>query len=121
MLDWRRPPPGGQTPYHELSYPPHEEARRDPTFIQIALKNGLSLPAGLNAGHQISLLIDRETLPHANLTSFDELPTPYRCVATDLVSGKEVIFKDGSLPQAMRANISIPGLFNPVRRDNQVL
>jgi len=112
---------GGKTPYRDLSFRRKEDNRDYPTLIQIGLKNGLSLPAGLNAGHQISLLIDRETLPYANLKSFDDLPTPYRCVATDLVSGKEVIFKDGSLPQAMRATISIPGLFNPVRRDNQVL
>src|SRR5260370_24302373 len=112
---------GGQTPYEDLSFGRKEDERDYPTFIQIGLKKGLSLPAGLNAGHQISLLIDRETLPYANLKSFDDLPTPYRCVATDLVSGKEVIFKDGSLPQAMRATISIPGLFNPVRRDNQLL
>jgi NTE family protein len=112
---------GGKTPYPDLSFRRKEDNRDYPTLIQIGLKNGFSLPAGLNAGHQISLLIDRETLPYANLKSFDDLPTPYRCVATDLVSGKEVIFKDGSLPQAMRATISIPGLFNPVRRDNQVL
>jgi NTE family protein len=112
---------GGKTPYRDLSFRRKEDNRDYPTLIQIGLKNGFSLPAGLNAGHQINLLIDRETLAYANLQSFDDLPTPYRCVATDLVSGKEVVFKDGSLPQAMRATISIPGLFNPVRRDNQVL
>jgi NTE family protein len=112
---------GGQTPYQDLSFRRKEDNRDYPTSIQIGLKKGLSLPAGLNAGHQISLLIDRETLPYSNLKSFDDLPVPYRCVATDLVSGKEVVFKDGSLPQAMRATMSIPGLFIPVRRDNQVL
>ena len=99
---------GGKTPYEDLSYRRKEDARDYPTFIQLGLKKGVLLPAGLNAGHQISLLIDRETLPYANLKSFDELPIPYRCVATDLVSGKEVVFKDGSLPQAMRATMSIP-------------
>src|SRR6266446_9928286 len=64
---------GGKTPYQDLSYRRKEDDRDYPTFIQIGLKKGLSLPAGLNAGHQISLLIDRETLPYANLTSFDEL------------------------------------------------
>jgi NTE family protein len=112
---------GGKTPYEDLSFRRKEDARDYPTFIQLGLKNGLSLPAGLNAGHQISLLIDRETLPYANLKSFDDLPIPYRCVATDLVTGKEVVFSDGSLQQAMRATISIPGLFNPVRRGDQVL
>jgi NTE family protein len=112
---------GGKTPYEDLSYRRKEDSRDYPTFIQLGLKKGLSLPAGLNAGHQISLLIDRETLPYVNLKSFDDLPIPYRCVATDLVSGKEVVFGDGSLPQAMRATMSIPGLFNPVRIDNKVL
>jgi len=112
---------GGKVPYQDLSYRRKEDARDYPTFIQFGLKRGISLPAGLNAGHQINLLIDRETLPYANLKSFDDLPIPYRCVATDLVSGHEVVFSDGSLPQAMRATMSIPGLFIPVRRGDQVL
>jgi NTE family protein len=112
---------GGQTPYQDLSYRRKEDFRDYPTFIQFGLKKGLSLPAGLNAGHQISLLIDRELLPYADLKSFDDLPIPYRCVATDLVSGQEVVFGDGSLPQAMRASMSIPGVFKPVRDGDQVL
>jgi NTE family protein len=112
---------GGQTPYEDLSFRRKEDFRDYPTFIQLGLKKGLSVPAGLNAGHQISLLIDRETLPYANLQSFDDLPIPYRCVATDLVSGEEVVFKDGSLPLAMRATMSIPGLFKPVRDGDRVL
>jgi NTE family protein len=112
---------GGQTPYEDLSYRRKEDSRDYPTFIQFGLKRGLSLPAGLNAGHQISLLIDRETLSYAELKSFDDLPIPYRCVATDLVSGKEVVFSDGSLPLAMRASMSIPGVFKPVRNGDQVL
>jgi NTE family protein len=112
---------GGQTPYEDLSYRRKEDARDYPTYIQFGLKKGLSLPAGLNAGHQISLLIDHETLPYADLKTFDDLPTPYRCVATDLVSGKEVVFSEGNLSQAMRATMSIPGLFRPVRNGDQVL
>ncbi|HET8967703.1 MAG TPA: patatin-like phospholipase family protein [Candidatus Acidoferrum sp.] len=112
---------GGKTPYEDLSYRRKEDSRDYPTFIQFGLKKGLSLPAGLNAGHQISLLIDRETLPYAELKSFDDLPIPYRCVATDLVTGKEVVFGDGSLPLAMRATMSIPGVFKPVRNGDQVL
>jgi NTE family protein len=112
---------GGKTPYEDLSFRRKEDARDYPTFLQLGLKRGLSLPAGLNAGHQIGLLIDRETLPYSNVKSFDDLPIPYRCVATDLVSGKKVVFGDGSLPQAMRSTMSIPGLFKPVRIGDQVL
>src|SRR5262249_42309668 len=92
-----------------------------PPSRQLGLPKVLPLPAGLNAGHQISLLIDRETLAYAQLKSFDDLPIPYRCVATDLVTGEEVVFKDGSLPLAMRASMSIPGVFKPVRNGDQVL
>ncbi|HXT27271.1 MAG TPA: patatin-like phospholipase family protein [Candidatus Eisenbacteria bacterium] len=112
---------GGQTPFEDLSYRRKEDSRDYPTFIQFGLKKGLSLPAGLNAGHKINLLIDRETLPYSELKSFDDLPIPYRCVATDLVSGQEVVFSDGNLPLAMRASMSIPGVFKPVRNGDQVL
>ncbi len=78
------------------------------------------MPAGLNAGHQIGLLIDRVTLPYYRLPNFDELPVPFRCVATDLVSGKPYVFKDGSLAVALRATMSIPGAFSPVHEGQTV-
>ena len=81
---------------------------------------GLSLPGGLNAGQQISLLIDRETLAYSGVQSFDDLPIPFRCVATDLVTGKQAVFKDGSLSTAMRATMAIPGLFSPIREAEHV-
>ena len=83
-------------------------------------RRGQGLSAGLNAGQRISLLIDHETLAYSQLKSFNDLPTPFRCVATDLVTGKEVIFSDGDLATAMRATMSIPGLFTPVRTDGHV-
>jgi NTE family protein len=111
---------GGATPYEDLSFRRKEDSRAYPNKIVFGLKNGLSLPAGLNAGHQITLLIDRETVAYSQLKSFDELPIPFRCVATDLVSGKEEVFGDGSLPRALRATMSIPGLFSPVRAGEKV-
>ena len=111
---------GGATPFEDLSYRRKEDGRAYPNKIVFGLKNGFSLPAGLNAGHQITLMIDRETVSYANLKSFDDLPIPFRCVATDLVSGKEEIFHDGSLPLALRATMSIPGLFSPVRNGDKV-
>jgi NTE family protein len=111
---------GGQTPYEDLSFRRKEDSRAYPNSFVAGLKNGFSFPAGLNAGHQINLLIDRETLPYSEIHDFDQLPIPFRCVATDLVSGKEVVFHDGSLANALRATISIPGLFSPVREGNNV-
>ena len=102
------------TPYEDLSFRRKEDQRAYPNAFVLGLRNGLSLPAGLNSGHQIGLLIDRVTLPYYKLESFETLPTPFRCVATDLVSGKEVVFDQGSLALALRSTMSIPGAFAPV-------
>lgn len=110
----------GATPYQDLSFRRKEDARDVPNTLRIGLKNGLTLPPGLNTGHQINLLIDRETLPYSEVLSFSDLPIPFRCVATELVSGKPYIFQDGSLSDALRATISIPGVFAPVRRGEQI-
>ena len=112
-MDWRKIL-GDRTPYEDLSFRRKEDQRAYPNSLVFGLRDGLSLPAGLNAGHQIGLLIDRMTLPYDELPSFDALPVPFRCVATDLVSGKPYVFKDGSLAVALRATMSIPGAFSPV-------
>jgi len=111
---------GGETPYGDLSFRRKEDARDIPNSIQIGLKNGAALPPGLNSGHQVNLLIDRETLPYSTIKSFDDLPIPFRCVSTEIVSGKAYVFQNGSLSDAMRATMSIPGVFAPVRRGNQI-
>jgi NTE family protein len=112
---------GDATPYEDLSYRRKEDQRAYPNAFILGLKNGLSLPAGLNSGHQIGLLIDRITLPYYKLESFGALPTPFRCVATDIVSGKEVVFEQGSLAEALRSTMSIPGAFAPVVDKDRVL
>lgn len=106
---------GGATRYEDLSFRRKEDQVAYPNSILLGLRRGLVLPGGLNAGQQISLLIDRETLAYSGVQSFDDLPIPFRCVATDLVSGKQAVFKDGSLSRAMRATMAIPGLFSPIR------
>ncbi len=112
-LNWRKIL-GDRTPYEDLSYRRKEDQRAYPNSLVFGLRQGLSAPAGLIPGHQIGLLIDRVTLPYYNEPSFDALPVPFRCVATDLVSGKPHVFKDGALAEALRATMSIPGAFSPV-------
>jgi NTE family protein len=112
---------GDTTPYEDLSYRRKEDQRAFPNSVILGLKNGVAFPGGLNSGHQIGLLIDRITLPYYKLDSFASLPTPFRCVATDLVSGKEVVLHNGSLAEALRATMSIPGAFAPVHDKDRVL
>jgi len=83
---------GGDIPYEDLSYRRKEDLSYIQNSLKLGLKHGLSTPSGLNSGTEISLLIDRETVSYPSLDSFDHLPIPFRCVATDLVSGKEVVF-----------------------------
>lgn len=54
-------------------------------------------------------------------TNFNDLPIPFACVATDLVSGEEVVIRSGSVPTAIRASMAIPGVFSPVVIDDKVL
>jgi len=111
---------GGGTPYEDLSFRRKEDARQVQSSLAIGFKKGASLPSGMNAGHQISLLIDRETLAYSDVKSFDDLPIPFRCVATELVSGKAHVFSTGPLGLAMRSTMSLPGIFAPIRDGNNL-
>jgi len=93
------------------------------TFGSLTLRFGkrFALPAGLNPGESLSLLLSRSTLGYSDVSDFDQLPTPFRCVATDLVSGDSVVLSKGSLPSAMRATMALPGIFTPVKLENMVL
>ena len=62
----------------------------------------------------MSLIIDRFALPYSEIGSFNDLPIPFACVATNLVTGKAEVFRSGSLSSALRATMSIPGVFTPV-------
>lgn len=61
------------------------------------------------------------TFPVYNVKDFDQLPIPFRAMATDLVEGKEVILSKGSLAYAMRASMSLPAVFNPMSYEKTVL
>ena len=52
---------------------------------------------------------------------FNDLPIPFACVATDMITGKEVVLRNGSVPTAMRASMAIPGVFSPVEIGDMVL
>ena len=53
--------------------------------------------------------------------AIEDLPIPYCAVATDWKSGREVVFREGSLFEAIRASISLPSFYEPVHRDGMIL
>jgi NTE family protein len=75
---------------------------------------GLQFPPGLIAGHKLSFVLQSLTVHVATVRDFDELSIPFRAVAADLKTGKEVVMRGGHLADAMRASMSVPGIFSPV-------
>jgi NTE family protein len=110
----------GESPFADKNFRRKQDDRAFPSKLHFGLKGGLRLPSGLNEGQQVDLLLDAITLQYSEVASFDDLPTPFRCVASDLVSAQPVVLKDGSLSLAMRATMSLPGVFIPVRVGNHV-
>ena len=80
-----------------------------------------SLPAGVVFGQNVSQVFSSRTVGYSGKTNFLQFPTPFVCVATDLVSRKAKVWHSGSVNTALRSTMSIPGLFVPVRTDGMVL
>ena len=97
------------------------DARDYPSRLEFGLRRGIVPPASLNTGEQVELFLGRIATPYFDLRSFDELPTPFRTVAVDLITANEVVIDRGSLADAMRATMSLPLVFPPVELDGGVL
>ena len=80
-----------------------------------------SLPSGMVYGQNVNNIFSSLSVGYQDVTDFYDLPIPFLCVATDLVSGTAKIWTEGKLNTALRSTMSIPGLFAPVRVDGMVL
>lgn len=91
-------------------------------LIELDFKNGnISTGAYLLNDQKLREFIALLAVPVYGIDDFDDLPIPFRAVTTDILNGKEVILDQGSLATAMRASMSIPGVFSPVRYENTLL
>ena len=86
-----------------------------------AIDGSMPLQGGLIRGRNLNTLFRRLCSDYLDSISFDSLPIPYACVATDIVTNTEVDFRSGYLIQAMRASMAIPAAFTPVRMGDKVL
>ena len=82
---------------------------------------GTSLPAGFVAGLNVTNQISSLSVGYQDDIPFSDFPRPFFCVASDLVSCKAYNWSRGSIVDAMRSTMSIPGLFDPVRYQGKVL
>ena len=81
----------------------------------------VELPLAYVHGQKFDLQLNRLTVGVSQTKDFDQLPIPYRAVATDLETGKEVILGSGSLARSIRASMAVPGAFDPVVIDDKLL
>jgi NTE family protein len=80
----------------------------------------LRLPMGMASGVQLESAL-RQLAKAKGYRNFDRLPIPYRAVATDLVTGKPVVFRSGELASVMRASMSVPVAIAPVVINGRIL
>ncbi len=101
-----------------------QKAERDRSYLQIRF-NGFKpyIPPALTPGQKLITLLTDLTMraTYRASANFDNLRIPFRAVATDLYSGKEVIIADGDLAEALRASVAMPLLLAPVSRDSMLL
>lgn len=109
-------------PRAELPIDRKEEDFRHLLNLEIGYRNGrLGVPVGLVYGQKLMLLLRRLTLSTWRAPDFDALPIRFRAVSADIVTGKKVVFADGDVAVAIRASMSVPGAFAPVKVGKHLL
>jgi NTE family protein len=97
------------------------DERRNFIGPEFGLRDGeLLVSKGLVAGEQLETTM-RRLIRSTDVVRFDDLPIPFRAVATDLVAGEPVVLSQGELSQALRASVSVPVALAPVRLDGRIL
>ena len=88
---------------------------------EMMAKIGMGLPDGFLFGYNVRNTLSSVTVGYQDSLAFDQLPVPFFCVATDMLSMNEKNWTAGSLVDAMRSTMAIPGYFRPVRIEGMVL
>lgn len=84
-------------------------------------KDSNLLPKGVVSGQKIVFMFQSVISQRVNVEDFDDLPIPYRAIATDIITGDMVVLDKGAVASAMRASMAVPGVFDPVRHKGKLL
>lgn len=82
---------------------------------------GMVLPKGIIAGVSIEAYFRALTSQSVGIDNFSKLPIPFRAVASNIETGEAVVLGHGSVAQAMRASMAVPGAMAPVEIDGNLL
>ena len=111
-----KPPPS------ELSFRRKQEAADYLINFDLGYKDGkFAIPKGLLQGQNLNLILKSLLFHTETIDDFNKLNIPFRAVATDIETGDAVIMGKGDLVKAIRASMSIPGVFAPVEIDGKIL
>lgn len=106
----------------DLRFRRKQDARDYPIGLDIGLERGRpKLPLGLVQGQKLDLILRNLTVPVSHIKDFDELPIPFRAIASDIETGDMHVMGSGDLARAIRASMSVPAALAPVRIDGHLL
>ncbi len=111
-----------RVPRNEMPQALREEDNQYPLGATLGLSStGVRLPTGAVQATQFLELLHNWTAHLKPDIDFDQLPIPFRAVATDLENGKMLVLRKGPLHTAIRASMAAPGVFSPVEIDGHLL
>ncbi len=108
-----------QTSYQDSSFRRRQDRRQNPAAVTVGLRHGPAVRNALLSDRGVNEFLAGNLIAHnRQALDFNQIPIPFRCVATDLNTLRSIVYSSGPLPQAVRASISIPGVFPPVQAAN---
>ncbi len=111
-----------RSPREYLSFRRKQDDREFPMDFEVGVRDGgVVIPQGVIQGQKLDLILRELTLDASHISRFDELPIPFRAIATDIATGEAVVLDRGDLAMAIRASMSVPAAFAPVEIDGRVL
>ena len=112
----------------KISYTRKQESRTQTVRVPFALgtdkeeiqtrsfKN--SLPTGIVSGDNVINLFNSLSVGYSDPIDFNDLPTPFLCIATNIMNGKADVLNKGIFSKSLRASMAIPIFFDPVKIDD---
>jgi NTE family protein len=106
----------------DLSFRRKQDDAQVPIDLELGLRGTeLVLPKGVIQGQRLNMLLRELTMPVANVDDFDRFSIPFRAIATDIERGEIWVMDEGDLALSIRASMSVPGVFAPVRIGDRLL
>jgi NTE family protein len=120
-LDWTKAL-SDTPPRRDLSLRRKKDDERFPIELELGVRDGaLVLPNGFVQGQNLDIILRDLTAKVAHINNYDELPIPFRAVASDIEYGEVHVMASGDLAKSIRASMSVPGALAPVRLDDHLL